>query len=261
MKVSELRGFMVDEYRRRGDYAAATAVYLDDYNADPSEPMPLISLAGQKLHVEDQPEEAMRFASQAVNVALRAGVWRRLALGTKARTALRLRDYPVVEDVIEQILELTFTRGNADVGVERDFLDRLPAGSIDPLVASQYDEYCRARGRSRQGGWDEPPAYELDEPPAFELPEWEQPDWQKESEPTTTEYDNEIDALILSFARPKRLKVARIVGDVYTECERRGLKMSEHAIGNRIGVLVDQGKLRAYGNVSYWRFSEVKLPG
>lgn len=41
-------------------------------------------------------------------------------------------------------MELKFTRGNADVGIERDFLDQLPPSSIDPEVARQYDEYCRA---------------------------------------------------------------------------------------------------------------------
>jgi hypothetical protein len=168
MKARLLRHFMVEEYMIRRDFAAIAAAYQDAFNADPSEPMPLISLAGHKLYRDEEPEEAMQIIGRAVDVALRSGTFRRLALGVKARIALRLQDYRIVEDVLRQIMDLQFTRGNADVGVERDFLDRVPPGRIDPEVARRYDEYCRARGRLPKGGPDSP-----DEPPEFELPEWE----------------------------------------------------------------------------------------
>jgi hypothetical protein len=161
MKLRALRSFLADEYSDRGDYASATAVRLDAFNDDPSEPMPLISLAGQKFYEENQPGEAMRIIADAVEVALRSGTYRRLALGHQARIAQRLHDYRVVEDVLKQLLALKFTRGNVDIGVERDFFDALPPGSIDPDVARRYDEFCRARGKSAgaDGDGDEPPEW------------------------------------------------------------------------------------------------------
>ncbi len=103
----------------------------------------------QKLYHESRPEDAMRFADLAVAVAMRAGMYRRDALGMKARIALELSDYATVESVLREIMQLVFTRGNADCGAERDFFDQLPPGSIDPDVASAYHEYCYARGHRR----------------------------------------------------------------------------------------------------------------
>jgi len=147
MKLRELRFWTAEEYRNRGDYAASTGFYRDVFSDDPSEPMPLIILSGQKFQDEQQPEEAMRIINEAIEVAIREGTYRRLALGMKARISLHLKDYPAVEDVLRQIIDLKFGRGNVDIGRERDFFDGLPPGSIDPAVARQYDEYCRARGK------------------------------------------------------------------------------------------------------------------
>jgi hypothetical protein len=144
IKLSEMRYIMAEEYRDRRDYAAAAAAYLDVFNND-GEPMPLIVLAGQKFFEEERPEEAMRIIDQAVEVALRSGTYRRHALAMKARIALHLTDYRTVEDVLKQIMNLKFTRGNVDIGRECDFLDALPPDSIDSEVARQYDEYCRTK--------------------------------------------------------------------------------------------------------------------
>jgi hypothetical protein len=70
----------------------------------------------------------------------------------KARIALRRSDYRIVENALREIMDLTFTRGNVDFGAERDFLDELPPGAVDPGVARRYDEYCRARATRTPDG-------------------------------------------------------------------------------------------------------------
>ena len=125
-------------------------VFLGPWDMSIAEPMPLIILAGQRLNEEDRTEEAMRIINQAIDVARRSGTFWRLAFGVKARIALRLHDYQVVQDVLRQIMELKFTRGNVDIGAERDFLDQLPPGSVDPLIAQEYD---RSRGQAPDAGW------------------------------------------------------------------------------------------------------------
>jgi len=147
MKLSTLRFCLAQEHRLRGNYELSEAVYLKMFEEDPDDPMPLIILAEHKLLGEDHPDEAVRIIDRAIEAALRSGTYRRHALGVKARIALRLVNYRVLESVLRQIMELNFTRGNVDVGCERDFLDRLPPGSIDPVVAREYDEYCRAKGK------------------------------------------------------------------------------------------------------------------
>jgi|SRR5215470_7798311 len=159
--LSELRSLLAMEHSREGNYAAAEAIHLQEFEEDPDDPMPLISLAGQKLYYEDQPELAMSFIDRAISVAYRSGIFRRHALATKARIALELKRYDVVESVLKDILQLTFNRKNFDIGRERDILDRLPPGSIDPEVARQYDEYCRAKGKL-------PSAHQGREPPEWD---------------------------------------------------------------------------------------------
>ena len=93
----------------------------------------------------------MRIIDKAIEVAMRAGVYRRHALAYKARIASRLQDYRALEAALRDIMSLRFTPGNFDIGRERDFFDDLPPGSIDPEVARQYDEYCRAKGLLSRG--------------------------------------------------------------------------------------------------------------
>src|ERR1051326_1917883 len=135
---------LAEAYSDKGDYASAAEVRIREANERPNEPMPLISLASQKFFEEERPEEAICIVDQAIEVALREGTYRRLALGMKARIALHLKDYHAVEDVLRQIMNLKFGRGNVDIGRERDFFNGLPPGSIDPEVARRYDEYSRA---------------------------------------------------------------------------------------------------------------------
>src|SRR5262249_14695581 len=126
---------------------------------------------------------------------------------------------------LRHIMRLTFTRGNLDEEIERNFLDRAPAGCIDAEVARAYDRYCVARGR------------------------------------VGTSSDEEIDELILRFARPRWQKTAMIAGKALMEFRARRLDASEHAIGERVRTMVGAGQLDAQGNISCWRRSELRLPG
>src|SRR4030081_1530033 len=200
-RLHGLRYFLADAHRDRGNYAASEAVFLADFEADPDRPMPLIFLAGQKLYYEEQPEAAMPVIDRAVEVALRSGTFRRHALGVKARIALELDRHDVVEDVLRQIMALAFTRGNADINAERDFLDRLPPGSIDADVARAYDDCCRERGAL---------------PKALE---------------------RHIDDIILSSAATRWRKVVGIISDVLSACRRDKVEISEYAIGKRVRFL------------------------
>lgn len=75
--------------------------------------------------------------------------------------------------------------------------------------------------------------------------------------PASNQY---VDGLILSTAVSQWRKVAFIIGTVLTACEKDGIRISDYAISGRIRALVDEGKLEAQGNLSRWRFSEVRLP-
>jgi hypothetical protein len=142
-KRRELKLILAQEYKQEEDYAACEVIYLQLFETKPDDPVPLMKLAEQKLYFERQPEAAMRIIDRAIEAAYGSGNFRRNALGVKARIALAMEDFAIVEGVLIRIMQLGFEYGNTDAGFRRDFFDRLPPGSIDPEVARQYDEYCR----------------------------------------------------------------------------------------------------------------------
>lgn len=225
LKLHALRGLLAREHRKRRNYGAAEAVYLADFEADPARPQALFCLARQKFNDENQPDVAMRIVDRALAAALHSGIFRRKALGLKARIALTLQSYATVDDVLRHIMRLTFTKGNLDVEVERDFLDRAPPGCLDAEVARAYDAYCRARGK------------------------------------VSTASDEEIDELILRLARPRWQKMAMIAGKALNEFRARQLDANEHAVAERVRAMVEAGRLAAQGNISCLRRSEIRLPG
>ena len=72
--------------------------------------------------------------------------------------------------------------------------------------------------------------------------------------------DAELDARIIFFARTQYLKVARVLGDVLHECDSKGIEVSDDRLQARLDALIKAGKLESAGDVSNWRYSEVKLP-
>ena len=144
-ELRTLRELLAHEYRGRGRHSEAEALYLKLHSDQPNDPLPLISLAGAKVYSQDHPEEAMPIIDKAIEIATRSGNFRRYALGTKARVALALKGYEIVEDVLKQLMNLKFVDGNIDCGVERDFFDQLPPGAIDENVAKDYDRFAKGR--------------------------------------------------------------------------------------------------------------------
>jgi Protein of unknown function len=67
--------------------------------------------------------------------------------------------------------------------------------------------------------------------------------------------DDTWDAMILSAASDRWQKVARIIAVV---SERAGNGKHFDAIAARIRALADEGRLEAKGDLSQWRFSEIR---
>lgn len=143
VKRRELNLMLAKQFKDAKDCAAAEAVYVGLFEAEPDDPTPLIKLAEQKLYDEEELGAGISIIDRAIDAGFRSGRFRRNALNVKARIAVVLKDYQVVQRVLTQIMQLGFERGHIDTGIARDFFDRLPAGSIDPEIARQYEEFCR----------------------------------------------------------------------------------------------------------------------
>jgi hypothetical protein len=68
-----------------------------------------------------------------------------------------------------------------------------------------------------------------------------------------------LDELILSQAHRRQLKVALIFARVRQKCETEGRSVSDGKLNERLRYLVDSGEFESFGDISNWRFSEVRL--
>jgi hypothetical protein len=68
-----------------------------------------------------------------------------------------------------------------------------------------------------------------------------------------------LDDLILSQAGHRQLKVAMLHVRVWEKCKAEGRIVSNENFSERLRHLVNSGELEAFGNISNWRFSEVRL--
>ena len=71
---------------------------------------------------------------------------------------------------------------------------------------------------------------------------------------------DEIDEAVLSCALPRWQKVAVIVGCVMDKVSVKYPQFSDSFYAERVRALAEQGRLESQGDLSYMRFSEVKLP-
>jgi hypothetical protein len=125
---------------------------------NPDDPRPLISKATQYLYFLDDSEEALSCIELALPRAYRTGLFRREALGVKARILLKLRRGEQLSQVLEEIMSLKMDKGVPDIGRERDFVDRAPPGLISEDVLARYNQFRPKRASDTTA--DEPPEWE-----------------------------------------------------------------------------------------------------
>lgn len=137
---------LASELTRQERYREAENILLDLSAKDPLEPYPLIRLAEVKLYYEQELEDALEVVDSALERAKASEHFVRLALGVKARIAERLGRYDLVSDVLRAIMAMS-TPGSSrvDVGVERDFFDRIPSGAVDVTLLHEYEAFCRRK--------------------------------------------------------------------------------------------------------------------
>jgi tetratricopeptide (TPR) repeat protein len=148
-KLRALRLALAHELRLVDRLIEAEKLLRVIHDEFPDDPMPLICLASNKHYAEGDPQSALPIIEDAIEIAHRSGTFRRFALGAKARIAHELKRYDLIEDVLRQLLDLTFSKNNFDCAVERDFFDRLPSGVIDEELYRRFNERFPSDSRDR----------------------------------------------------------------------------------------------------------------
>lgn len=137
---------LAGELTRQERFREAENILVDLSAQDPIEPYPLIRLAEVKLYYEQELDDALQVVDSALERARASEHFVRLALGVKARIAERLGRYDVVADVLRAIMAMSAPGSSrVDVGVERDFFDRIPSGAVDVALLHEYEAFCRRK--------------------------------------------------------------------------------------------------------------------
>jgi tetratricopeptide (TPR) repeat protein len=140
-----------------GQYLDALAILDELLQCHPSDVRSAIGKANIYFYSLNQAEEALIWINVASVRASQTNVFRREALGEKARILLDLGRGEELSDVLEEIMSLQISSDTPDVGRERDFVDRAP-GLIRKNVLDRYNEFCPSR--VGDGAVDEPPPFE-----------------------------------------------------------------------------------------------------
>jgi len=75
--------------------------------------------------------------------------------------------------------------------------------------------------------------------------------------PSVSEAD--LDAVTFSKLRPRRLKVAKVLSDIWKVFEERGLSIDHEVLSTRVRWLADVDRIESFGDVRKWRHSEICL--
>jgi hypothetical protein len=71
--------------------------------------------------------------------------------------------------------------------------------------------------------------------------------------------ESDLDKLIFATLKENWRKVALIVGNVLQACKTRSIPLSDEVITARIRELAEAGRIESQGDLTKWRFSEVRL--
>ena len=70
--------------------------------------------------------------------------------------------------------------------------------------------------------------------------------------------DFDLNECILSHVHHEWRKVAMVLGSALNECRSKGIEVSNEALEGSLRKLIERGRIEAQGDVSKWRFSEVR---
>lgn len=133
-----LKGVLIED-GREGEAEQIIDQMMERY---PEDVRFAIEKASLHLYFLDNPRKALECINEALTRAYRTGFFRREALGVKARILLKLGAGDELCRVLEDILSLKMMDECPDVGRERDFIDRAPAGLIPKDLLARYDSFC-----------------------------------------------------------------------------------------------------------------------
>ena len=136
-------------YRRTDTLAEADRAYRDALALSPDNVITLTSLAQMNHFQAKKLDVALQWAETATAVAEKQLLFVRLAYGVLCRIAIALERHDLIERSIRRLIEyIPPSNPDADIGLEYDFVSRIPAGALPPGLLEAYQEKLGRRPSS-----------------------------------------------------------------------------------------------------------------
>jgi hypothetical protein len=113
----------------------------EEIKLDPEATLPLVSKAELFLYHMDRVTEAKNTIEIGIRSSNQTGHFRRHALAVKARIALALDDYGLLEQTLNSIVETRVEPGSQDVGREGDFFLAADKSRLSHDCIKRYENY------------------------------------------------------------------------------------------------------------------------
>ncbi|MGE0231803.1 MAG: hypothetical protein AB7O39_00930 [Flavobacteriaceae bacterium] len=129
-----LHSLLVNEfsmYNNVGEADSALEAYLSEFPVDERAWI-------QAANIWLNEPRALPAVEQAIALAKESSKFLRESYGVKARIALEMKDNRLLNEAILQMIELGPRKDIIDIGVESDFVERAPEGSIEPEVMEGF---------------------------------------------------------------------------------------------------------------------------
>jgi tetratricopeptide (TPR) repeat protein len=122
-------------------FESALQVIDKEIQFDPDNALPLIAKAGVLLYHLERPAEALEVVEKGLLLSVKSKKFRRHALAVKARVAVQMGDYKMLEQILVSISELKLEKGDEDVGKEDDFFAKVDKSILSPDVVKKFETY------------------------------------------------------------------------------------------------------------------------
>jgi hypothetical protein len=139
--VLALKEELSRQYVMSKEYDVARDILEEITQLRPKSEMAFSNLASHYFYVSDQPEKALKVILTAEKLSLQSGNFRRHVLAQKARIALALDDYVLLNDTLNLIAELVVHKGQRDVRKERDFFDQADIKLLPYETVKKFQNY------------------------------------------------------------------------------------------------------------------------
>ncbi len=139
----ELYGLLSNEYARLGMRAEATMAMENCAREFSQDPVSWIALAEHLIFIDNNYAAAKEVVQTAISKAKESGHFLRHAYNNLARVARNLEDYKLLEETLVTLTRIKTMPGRGDVAFEKDFLEGLPKGVVEPSILRKYLKNCK----------------------------------------------------------------------------------------------------------------------